>query len=170
MEGDMFWVSSEGGPLLLLSESCLAEWQGINPRQGGESDYDRACGVEAYLGLVKVGDSYGIVLDDEPLQTTWLEPFDQRPGMFIRWRYADSETAILRHVQHVPDTVFCLDEVEFIVSEARHFLFDAALPGWAVVSGDSLEILLPVGKYKIQTGVYQPDATTAMILHRFIRQ
>jgi len=59
------WVSSSGGPLLLLPVTHLAEWQGteaaIVPYLRGEddrpSDYERACAVDDYTGVIPVGSS-----------------------------------------------------------------------------------------------------------------
>ncbi len=35
----MYWVSSEGGPLLFLSEKHISKWQGVAGGRAEESDY-----------------------------------------------------------------------------------------------------------------------------------
>ena len=51
----MSWVSSEGGPLILIGKSDLSNWEGIDG-----FDYDRACPVEDYVGVIEVGNSQDI--------------------------------------------------------------------------------------------------------------
>ncbi len=66
---NLLWVHSNGGPLILLSEHLLNYWDGINPPKDGRqieatfrwgphsaaTDYDRACDVSDYMGLLEVG-------------------------------------------------------------------------------------------------------------------
>ncbi len=165
----MNWINSEGGPLLLLSENHISKWLGVVEHNEEESDYDRACRVDDYVGLVEVDGGYGLVFDDEPLQTTWLEQMAGYSGVFIRWRYAKNEISILREIERVPEFVFRSSEIMFVTNCSKHFLFDAALSGLNLQSNDFLIVTLNPGKYKIQTGLFQPNKETAMILHRFVR-
>ena len=64
------WIESAGGPLLALRPDCLPLWEGIDPPSEGRrveasfrwenasapaTDYDRACDVEGYAGVIQVG-------------------------------------------------------------------------------------------------------------------
>jgi hypothetical protein len=136
----------------------------------GETDYDRACAVRDYAGLVVVGDGYGLVLGDEPLATTWVEATTNRPGNLVCWLYSEDESSILGQAEQVPESAFPPTGLDFAVTCSRHFLFDAALCGVSMRMGDFLELALHPGRYSVQTAVYEPDKRTGLIVHRFVIQ
>ena len=88
--GRFAWLTSDGGPLLLLARAYLRYWGGIDPPTGGRTiearfrwsgtaatpatDYDRACDVDDELGLLAVGPGHALVLGDEPLATSGGPP------------------------------------------------------------------------------------------------
>src|SRR5689334_12776726 len=96
------WVQSDGGPLILLERHLLPEWMGILPSRDGRrsanavatattpsrTDYDRACKINDYVGVVPVGAAHGLVLNDVPLLTTWRKS-TEGGGMIVRWDFAD---------------------------------------------------------------------------------
>ncbi|WP_329467909.1 Imm21 family immunity protein [Streptomyces sp. NBC_01431] len=65
------WVESLAGPLIVVPVSVLAEWGGCSENWGEEpgsvEDYDRACAVEDWAGLLDVGSNgaQALVLADE---------------------------------------------------------------------------------------------------------
>ncbi|MFI7337031.1 Imm21 family immunity protein [Streptomyces sp. NPDC050085] len=97
------WVESLGGPLIAVPVSVLAEWGGCSENWGEESspveDYDRACAVEDWAGLLDVGSNgaKALVLADEPATSRYLP--ERR--VFIRWLAADSESELLTAAQAV---------------------------------------------------------------------
>jgi hypothetical protein len=111
------WISCNS-PLLLVAKDELRAWEGTDvPSQGRmvearfrwnpdgpATDYDRACDVDDYLGVIAVGNSNGIVLGDEPLMTTWLPLKDS--GLLVRWVYADNEEALLAAAHRIPNDAF----------------------------------------------------------------
>jgi Immunity protein 21 len=175
------WLASAGGPLLLLPGAYLAAWEGTNPPSAGRvlqarfrwqdsaamaTDYDRACDVDDYLGLLDIGGTQGLVLGDEPLATAWLPDGDSgKTGMLIRWVSADDEAHILAALTHIPDHVWDPAHLLFPVGSTPLYLFDAAIPGSKVDA--YLVIHLNPGSYLISTAVYKPDNGTELILHRF---
>jgi hypothetical protein len=52
------------------------------------TDYGRACGVDDYLGVLKVGPGECLVLADEPMQTTIFPT--NADALIVRWMYAES--------------------------------------------------------------------------------
>ena len=88
---DRVWVSSNGGPLLCLPVAHLAKWQGTEAAAAQDpsdadaptSDYERACAVADYTGVIPVGSGEGLVLGDEPNDTTWVAL--ARGGILVRW-------------------------------------------------------------------------------------
>ncbi|WP_405061537.1 immunity 21 family protein [Kribbella sp. NBC_01505] len=95
------WVSSMGGPLIVVPVSALGDWRGGRPEgnvTGPDDDYDRACAVEEWAGVIEVGDSASaLVLSGDPATTRYLP--DER--MFLRWLAADSEAELLAAAQVV---------------------------------------------------------------------
>ena len=68
------WVTSLGGPLILIPQSACHLWNGAPPDypDDEEGDYGRACAVDDYIGLIDVGHAQALVLGDYPAQTTFL--------------------------------------------------------------------------------------------------
>ena len=67
------WVTSLGGPLILVPESACPLWGGAPPNYlDEEGDYGRACDVDGYIGLIDVGHTTALVLGDHPARTTFL--------------------------------------------------------------------------------------------------
>ncbi|HYO74665.1 MAG TPA: Imm21 family immunity protein, partial [Archangium sp.] len=62
----MQWVFSAGGPLVLLPKAVQPRWRGTC---GVPSDYEVACSVEGYVGVIEKAGRQILVLGDEPLQT-----------------------------------------------------------------------------------------------------
>ena len=89
------WVDSGGGPLIAVPTSALGEWTGASMDDGDSwGDYDRACQVDGFVGVLDVGADQALVLADEPASTTYLP--DRR--IFVRWIYANSEAEVVRLV------------------------------------------------------------------------
>src|SRR3954470_20357711 len=67
------WVESDGGPLIVVPESVSQNWSGTTSLGSDTpTDYDRACVVEGYAGLIDVGECSALVLGDDPASTTFL--------------------------------------------------------------------------------------------------
>ena len=67
------WVTSLGGPLILIPQSACHLWNGAPPDYPDEEgDYGRACAVDDYIGLIDVGHTQALVLGDYPARTTFL--------------------------------------------------------------------------------------------------
>ena len=116
------WISTDGGPLLSLPSAKLGAWNGsylpgrdgdfvietfrgpfafttnydfANPR----TDYERACSIDGLVGPLEVDGALALVLDDHPLDTTWLPT--SGGGLFARpftvepWANVEAELATL---------------------------------------------------------------------------
>lgn len=189
--GELRWLESNGGPLLLVPGEQLPSWEGTEPpsdgrqidaqfRWNGEdapaSDYDRACDINGWLGLLDVGAGHAIVLGGEPLGTAWQasagasESGVNTCGILIRWVHANSESDVIEALEHVPETVW--QDTGLLLSVGREplCLLDAAYPGSELEGDDHLTIQLPPGKYSIATAEYEPDSHTHLLLHRLTRR
>ncbi|NQU24810.1 MAG: hypothetical protein HQ567_26300 [Candidatus Nealsonbacteria bacterium] len=176
----MRWISSEGGPLLLLDERSLDRWGGVvdeitgTPNNeswspGGKcTDYDRACRINEYLGRIPVGDAEALVLGDLPMQTAWIPGGHRDDGVLVRWMFAESEEEVVDSLRIIPGGIF-RREFLFRVEGPKLLLFDSGLAGRNVKSRpeEYLSIELEPGLYQIETAVYEPDEKTCMVVHRF---
>jgi Immunity protein 21 len=160
------WINSTGGPLILMDEISFSNWKG-SLKHNGISDYERACMVDDYLGLVEFEKHLGLVLGDEPNQTSWINIGDSQ-GIIVRWVWADSEDEIknaLRNVslwQNWEET-----DLQIKYETGKLKLFDSSLDASADKSIlDCLDINLNSGVYSIETLFYQPTERLNLILHK----
>ncbi len=101
---DLVWVQSMGGPLIVIPASALNQWGGCTEDGiivGGTDapdDYDRACDVENWAGVIDVGtEASGLVLADEPATTCYLSEHN----VFVRWLAADSDADLVEAARAV---------------------------------------------------------------------
>jgi len=156
------WIESAGGPLILLEGRLLSDWHGIET-----DDYDRACGIDDYLGLLNVGSGRALVLGEEPMPTAWLS----EPGMLVRWQYADDNESVVEAIADLSKASWEETGIVLDVSDSSLVLFDATCPGKdpdCNRTGCKLNIVLKEQRYLIETAHYTPDENTALILHRLI--
>ncbi len=166
IENNLKWVSSGGGPLILMPQSLLQYWNGIYalepPHQNLATDYDRACGVEEYVGIVNVADGEGLVLGDLPSPTSCI-PIDSKTFIITRLVWIDEKRQvenILREVsleQHWIDT-----NIRISFNSGNLVLFDSASLGHKL--NDFLNIEVNSGDYKISTFSYEPDEELNLFL------
>ncbi|WP_229861676.1 Imm21 family immunity protein [Streptomyces xanthochromogenes] len=104
LRADLAWVRSMGGPLIVIPVSVLDQWAGCTDDGvivGGTDvpdDYDRACDVAGWAGIVEVGtDGFGLVLADEPATTCYLPELN----IFLRWLAANSDAELLEAAKAV---------------------------------------------------------------------
>ncbi|MEU6575730.1 immunity 21 family protein [Streptomyces sp. NPDC046805] len=152
--GAMEWVESGGGPLIAVPETVLAFWAGADGEDLA-TDYDRACEVDRYVGLLPVGDSAALVLGDEPASTAFLPDH----GTFVRWCAANSEDELLAGVPDALGTAVWEDEVSWDVP-GPVVLFDSAWPGDKTDRTERLHVPLEPGRYAVRAGRAQPGPET----------
>jgi hypothetical protein len=170
------WISCNS-PLLLVAKDHLRAWEGSdvpaecrriqaqfrwNP-DGPATDYDRACDVDDYVGVIDVGSGKAIVLGDEPLMTTWLPLTDG--GLLVRWVYADSEDALLVAAHSLPNDAYEDSGLSFLVGASPLVLLAACESSEDKIY-PRIEFEIPPGRYRILTSQYEADAGTSLICHR----
>ena len=81
----MFWFVNDGGPLLIAPRRALGAWEGGDPPSAGRTitvewqyeptgpatDYDRACAIGQPVGVIEIGESWGVVVTAEG-SAAWL--------------------------------------------------------------------------------------------------
>ena len=174
------WITSNGGPLLLLPRSLLAHWSGIDASPDGgaaetkfrwnpdqpSSDYDRACDVEGYTGTLPVGGGWGLVIGDEPNPARWVSRPDG--GIVVRWEYGPNDEAVEQVVDQLPDELPWRAEGEFCVASSPLEMFDAAEPGIEPLMPRLVVDLTP-GTHRVGQTRYSPDPEIALHLIRLRR-
>ncbi|WP_436776916.1 Imm21 family immunity protein [Yinghuangia sp. YIM S09857] len=76
-QGALRWVESMGGPLVVVPVSALEHWAGCSESWGEDGvhdDYDRACDIEGYAGVLGVGagGAQALVLGDNPATSCFV--------------------------------------------------------------------------------------------------
>lgn len=181
METDEFkfnWVSSDGGPLIVMEQKYLANWEGCDEPSNGRvveasfrwglevaTDYDRACDIEDYLGLIDVGEGKAIVLGGDEMPTTWFPLPKSHEGILIRWFYGDSESNVINVAESMLDELWKDENFKFTVEDSDLSLFAATESG-NDKRYSRLKFKLSSGTYSIFTIEYE-DKKTSIICHRF---
>ncbi|MFE2534838.1 immunity 21 family protein [Streptomyces sp. NPDC059371] len=152
--GAVQWVESGGGPLIAIPETVLPFWAGADG-DDMSCDYDRACDVDGFIGLLPVGDTRALVLGDEPASTTYLPEH----GAFVRWYAARSEDELLAVVPEALAQAEWEPEAEWTVP-GPVILFEAAWPGTFSESTDRLRVVLEPGRYGVRAAYVEPRPET----------
>lgn len=164
VRGGITWIESGGGPLVLLEERLRDVWAGIGQGEwepGSGTDYDRACEVSDWIGLMEHGDGEAVVLGSEPAPTAFLNT--ALGPMLLRWIHAPAgwrAPAVEALMEQTWET-----SASWEVRSAPQIIQDAALGGQDT-DADRLVLDLRPGRYEILTAEYKPDAEVCMILHR----
>ncbi|MEU3986260.1 immunity 21 family protein [Streptomyces sp. NPDC026672] len=152
--GAVEWVESGGGPLVVVPETVLPFWAGADGEDMA-TDYDRACEVDGYVGLLPVGDSAALVLGDEPASTAYLPDH----GTFVRWSAANSEAELLAEVPAALVSAVWEREVRWNVP-GPVVLFDSAWPGEEADRGGHVRVPLAPGPYAVRAAYARPGPET----------
>jgi hypothetical protein len=169
------WVASGGGPLLVLSESGLPYWNGADEPGSGiipatedsPTDYERACSVREWVGVIPVGPTEGLVLADEPLDTRWWCSYESGPMHLIRWVHGDSTSAVLEALPGLDGSHLEPTGVLFTNKSERVVLFDSAMPGTDILTPYSSVTLAP-GTYTVEIGEFEPNSRTKLLVLRLV--
>ncbi|MFF7586499.1 Imm21 family immunity protein [Kitasatospora purpeofusca] len=157
--GAVTWVESLGGPFVVLPEVALEAWSGSAGNDDADDDYDRACAVEGFTGLLRVGSAEGLVLGDEPASTAYLPA----QGVFVRWSAAESEEAMLGSVDAAMRAARWEPELSWRVP-GPVLLFDAAWTGEEARRQDHVRVDLEAGSYGVRAAYVEPCPQTALTL------
>ncbi len=157
--GAVAWVETLGGPFVVLPEVGLEAWSGSAGNDDAGDDYDRACRVDGFIGLLRVGSVEALVLGDEPASTAYLP----EQGVFVRWSAAESEEAVLGSVDAAMLAASWEPELTWQVP-GPVVLFDAAWTGEESRRQDHVRIGLEAGSYGVRAAYVEPDPRTALTL------
>ena len=164
---ELNWIESTGGPLLLLEDALLAHWHGSYGNSGVLTDYDRACKIADYIGIIEVGGGTGLLLGEEPFATSWWSSDQIARSFLVRWVAAENEEQVRAELNSLPsESPWQSADVNFEIYNGQLTLFDSACLGSAIDAFLTIEI--PRGSYAVETLHYDPSDKLSLILHRFI--
>ncbi|WP_255415209.1 Imm21 family immunity protein [Vitiosangium sp. GDMCC 1.1324] len=158
----MNWLSSAGGPMVLVPQVLRSRWRGT---RGVPTDYDVACGVEGYVGVIEKDGWQILVLDDEPLQTA-VASLNGRPCL-VRWVFAPSPSAAEAALGTMEAARLRgpLESVDIRIASSPLVLMDAGASGEH--PGETLELSLDPGLYRAHVYEFAPARDTKFLVHVF---
>lgn len=178
-------VGTDGGPLVLIPQPYLLAWEGGSPPSSGRvvqakfrcddpdapaTDYDLACDVDGYLGVIPVGAGEGLVVSIDPLPACWWSDEQGRGGVLLRWLHGDGTLNTDQVAASVPEDLWEPTGIRFHIPEGRVYLFDSAYPARELPNMDEdqkLTFFISPGRYSLATALYAPDEENSLVLHRF---
>ncbi|MER7211996.1 Imm21 family immunity protein [Streptosporangium sp. NPDC000239] len=165
-DGDLLWVTTLGGPHIVIPESVCRYWNGVPEDypndDDDEGDYGRAGEVDGYIGLIDVGPDKALVLGDYPAGTTFL------PGhnIFVRWIAADSDADILQAATNMVGSAQWEEELVWDIREPV-ILFDSVHGYDYIRSEEHLRVDLPPGRYTVRAAYAQTEAADMVIVQLY---
>jgi hypothetical protein len=160
----MQWIESGGGPLVLVPQTRLDRWCGVDCRSIDDmSDYDRACEVVDDVAVIRVADTEILVLGDEPFRTTWLP--NKKGGLLVRWVYADREDSLSELLSDPSISEALSASGVSFMTPGTCLLFDSAEPG-DDIRGDSMALALEPGTYAVASAIVNPSAEVRLVIHQ----
>ncbi|MGY3336434.1 hypothetical protein ACVW0K_002533 [Streptomyces filamentosus] len=147
----------------LIPEELLPAWEGT------EADDV----IDEYVSALRIAGRDILTLGAEPLPLTWLA----EPLTFARWCYADDDTGLLSAV-HAAGSSGGWKDVLTLELGGRYVLADAAYEADRILGSlqdaqqpaEMLRVELPAGRYRVQSLIVDPDATTQFMLERLLPQ
>lgn len=162
------WIESGGGPLLLASETLVAQWRGVESVDDldRQTDYERACAVHDEIGTIALGGGQAVVFGDEPDRTAMF--VHGHDLIVVRWRWANSEDELVSALMGFIDRLdFCHSGI-FSTVAGSHRLFDSACSGDDIAQ--STRVVLEAGDYELEIAHFAPADSMNALVHRLRRQ
>ncbi|MCA1540596.1 hypothetical protein ABIA06_000403 [Bradyrhizobium yuanmingense] len=93
------WITTNGGPHLLIADEQLPYWRGTegwrdHKDPADQSDYARACRVRTWLGSIACHQGSAVVLSGDVGDIAWCSNGQRDKGFLVQWLGVDDETLI----------------------------------------------------------------------------
>lgn len=165
--GELRWLDTDAGALMLLPAKLKPLWSGIEPPKDGRvieahfrwnpdgtaTDYDRACDIDDYAGLVSVGPGAGIVLGQDNLPATW-QAFPDGGGVLARL-YTSESGDYPDRLPKLPPNLAWSAVGEFTTDGSPLVLFDSTESGDEAPIFPSVPIHLAAGRYAVEHAIFK---------------
>jgi Immunity protein 21 len=156
-----------GGPRLLIERRLLPSWRGADANPGGATDFERACAVGDYAGLIPVGEGVAVVLGEEPMPTA-IRRTHREGLLLVRWMYAPDDASVEGYIANLPELPFGRPRLSWHVADETQFVVEAVQAG-PRLPAEHMPVGLVPGTYELSTHVYAPAADCCLVLHRLDR-
>lgn len=170
----MNWIQSEGGPLLGIGKEIVGLWRGIagssflGKNNYKNTDYDRACEIKDYIGIIPVDNYQAIVFGDMPLSTTIIKNRKNIHVIRAFFMDPDPDINIIFRKYLYSDSINQVESINVNLPYNSILIFDSAIPG-SEISEEYIEVSIDSGKYTVKTNEFNPDKRTSLLIHDFIR-
>jgi len=189
------WFLNDGGPLIVLPREAAAFWEGGDLPANGRvvqanfrwntetaTDYDRACDIDDYHGVIDVGDSWGLVLHDEIPAAGWMKMRDGEALFLVRIIYCetDGDDEVHRCYRKLRDADWKRIAEKLPLVNGELILFHAAgrldgslqevtpSDGGFALIGDAIKAPMAPGSYAIETADTADDDEARFMFYRFV--
>jgi hypothetical protein len=157
------WVSSLGGPLILIPQSACHLWGGapLNYPED-EGDYGRACEANrgGHLGLVDVCEVTALVLGGYPAETTFVPALN----VFVRAVAMDDDADAEVMARDLLPGIAWQETVYWSVTETV-ILFDSVYSGLDLAANEHLRVDLAPGRYTVRAVYVEPPDALPTLVH-----
>lgn len=161
---DLTWVESEGGPMIVVEKSLRHLWGGYT-----NSDYENACEVEGYAGLVPFGDpaapGSALAINDIPAPTAFMAEF----RAIVQWISSSSDARFVEVVRGGIEFVDTWVDGPVVQVNGPLAVFDAALPGTEARADELLLVEIEPAVYQLRTADIESDTGTCARVHKLDR-
>lgn len=173
MTHEMQWAWTDGGPLILLQADLLGEWSGVDPNPSSTdrsvaTDYERACQVQDYAGVIPVGHGSALVLGEEPMDATWWPSRDLAEGVIVRVLYCGGDEAVARLLESLRPESLTDTGLRMMITSPNLQLFNSACPGTLDVV-PRLAVSIPIGGYAVHSVILNEPGSHMVVVHRLVR-
>lgn len=167
---DIQWISTYGGKFIILPDQLLPAWNGysddtLDPLDTSH-DYGRACGASGHASEIPVGTGVGLVFGENETGGVWL---GSTSPIVFEWVYADSDNTIVELLENLPSDLTADSKTAFHVAADTLTVFDSAFSGLDFEPQHSCRFAIKPGSYIVASTYYEPDDSTGLIIHRFLR-
>jgi len=155
------WIDSAGGPLVLLQASSLKVWHGVFG-----ADYDDACAIAGYTGVLRRERHDVLVLGADPMPTAHFK--DAEELFLVRLYTGPGDEAVIESIATMRGALNkAIEEVDLEIVEGNQTIIDSGADGQN--ADERFELSIPPGKYRVLTFDYDPSSEISLIVHQFIR-
>jgi len=174
-------IESNGGPIIGLHREAVSHWLGIDGRGFVDSasqfnnDYEAACAVvhgrtrPPCNGAILEGPNGHAIVFSRSLETAVIMS-DGNAAYLAQVEYSDPDWSFSNiRIEDFDKAVFQHGISEALrLNSGNIVLFDSAYPG-GEIGDDSIEFSLNDGIYRVDSALYHPDDSTALILFKIIK-
>lgn len=163
------WINSNGGPYILASNRVASLWRATNGisvdhGDGCANDYQRACEINGYAGVIQSNGESMLVIGDLPSDLAVYLNTDTEV-VLVKWVGAESEEQILAALDVERELPFQRLNFDLKITESPLVIFDSS-ELFADAGENKLSLKLSLGTYSVEVLSYEPHDQLMLQLFR----